>query len=456
MSDNKDMEVKDKVAEEAEKEVENTAEEASKEADKGVEIIDVDKPHTKGKRKIKGQGPYPAGNVTTASAGDSDAGSAAGDLPLGIANMIRDNIVVAGCIAVCVILFVILGISSYVGGSNTASGDASGDVVSEYSTLEVNAHPEINALMEGYYTAYASGDLATIQTLATPMSELEQSYVTFMSSYVEYYDDITVYTTAGAEDNTYIACVSHSMHFSGIETAAPSVETFYIRMNDDGSCYIDNVYSWFNLSSQENTIDTNIESAIETFQKSEDAEALFAKVEEKYKAAIDSDEALKTMMTVTIQDALANWASSSGDATVQTTDDAAETTDEAAQETTDETAQETTDETAQENTETAEETTDESAETTDETAETTEETTTDESAADTSAQGFEAGDEIYTTETVVVRSSMSKDSDRVCTAYSGTWLIVVESYSEGWTLVKYDSDGNTGYVMTSVLREQSY
>ena len=66
-------------------------------------------------------------------------------------------------------------------------------VVTE-EAYEENAVPAVNELINSYFTAYASGDLVTLQTLATPITQNEQSYITLISQYIEQYQDINCYT----------------------------------------------------------------------------------------------------------------------------------------------------------------------------------------------------------------------------------------------------------------------
>lgn len=78
-------------------------------------------------------------------------------------------------------------------------------VVTE-EAYEENAVPAVNELINSYFTAYASGDLVTLQTLATPITQNEQSYITLISQYIEQYQDINCYTKSGLDSNLYGKC----------------------------------------------------------------------------------------------------------------------------------------------------------------------------------------------------------------------------------------------------------
>ena len=45
------------------------------------------------------------------------------------------------------------------------------------------------------------------------------------------------------------------MKFKDVDTVAPGLDFFYVRTNEDGSVYIDNLYSQYNLKIKENALD---------------------------------------------------------------------------------------------------------------------------------------------------------------------------------------------------------
>lgn len=84
-------------------------------------------------------------------------------------------------------------------GNGTGNADDNNVAVTETvvteEAYEENAVPAVNELINSYFTAYASGDLVTLQTLATPITQNEQSYITLISQYIEQYQDINCYTS---------------------------------------------------------------------------------------------------------------------------------------------------------------------------------------------------------------------------------------------------------------------
>lgn len=360
--------------------------------------------------------------------------------------------------------------------------------------FQVDAYEAVNALVAQYYTAYAAGDMTTLTALATPVSANEQSYITLFSQYVDEYQNIKCYTKSGLDSNSYLVSVSMEVKFTGVDTTAPGLDFFYVRTNEQGELYIDNLYSQYNLANQENALDTSVQSLIDEFENEADVIALQNEVQTRYDTAVSTDANLVTMIRTTIPNAINEW---KAQITAQNAQAPAEGT-EAATETT---------EVAEEVPEVPEENQEEPAETAQEIVYTTDKVNV-RAAANTDAErigsleqgtriartgtegewsivdyGGQTGyikSEYLTTEepeastanadtanentggslpegkvvtlenTVNIRSGMSETSDKVGTAYAGEKVTVVMSYAEGWTKVTWNS--KTGYIKTSLLQ----
>ena len=297
---------------------------------------------------------------------------------------------------------------------------------------------------------------------AYPISNREASYVKAMSAYVDSYEDFHIYTKSGLSEGSLLCTVTYETKFSGVDTAAPGSDTFYLVQGDDGSYHIDNAYSWFNLLSGENETDTTISDRLSAYNEEEDVAAVVKRVDRDYVRALAANSDLNTMVTETVTKAVTDWASSddaknasgnieakvqedSSDADENNDDENKDTKEASAGD--DNTGEDTSADDDENDTETDDTETDDTAAETDDT-----ETKSEEKVED----GFGEGDEIYCEETVIVRSKRSKKSDRVETCYGGERLKVIKSYADGWTKVKIKGSGKKGYVLTSLLREQSY
>ena len=340
-------------------------------------------------------------------------------------------------------------------GQNVAAtevaSEASDDAKQEF---EVDAHEDVNTLINQYYTAYAAGDTDTLSTIATPLSENEKSYISVFSQYVDAYQNIKCYTKQGLDASSYLVSVYVEVKFKDVDTVAPGLDFFYVRTNDDGTLYIDNLYSQYNLANQENALDTSVQSLIGQFESESDVVELQSEVQTRYDEALAADENLANMNQTTIPAAIKDWVSQV-----------------AAQAATEQTAADTESEqlgTLDQGTVVTRTAVDGdwcvidyngttgyvkneflTYDLPDTTADNNSDSSSDNSDSTNSASIAE-GTVIMLENTTNIRSGMSEDSSKVGTAYAGEKVTVVMSYAEGWTKVKWN--GETGYIKTSLLQ----
>ena len=193
--------------------------------------------------------------------------------------------------------------------------------------FEVDAYENVNLLISDYLKAYASGEQEVIAALAQPLSDSEKSYIGVYSRFIESYQNIRVYTKPAMEEGSYFAVVYYEVKFYGVNTTAPGLETFYLETAEDGTVYINNLYSNYNRIRMENEMDSNIYYLMNQLEKQEDATALRNQVQEDYNAALASDVDLAVMISTTIPSAVNEWIAQmnaleqAGDGVTDATDD---------------------------------------------------------------------------------------------------------------------------------------
>lgn len=197
----------------------------------------------------------------------------------------------------------------------SSAGDKDGEKLDteqavELKNFEVDAVPELNELITQYYAACAAGDTAAVQAIAIPISDSELSHITMMSQYVESYQNIVCYTKPGLEEGSYLTSVSVDVKFADIDTAAPGLEFFYVRTNEEGALYIDNAYSSYNRMHNELEADGAVLELIQRFETQKDVVDLQEEVQARYEAALAADSDLMNLATVTLADAYNQWAMS--------------------------------------------------------------------------------------------------------------------------------------------------
>lgn len=291
--------------------------------------------------------------------------------------------------------------------------------------FEVDAYPAVMSLIEEYYTCYAMGDFETLQTIATPFSEHELAYMGLLSQYVESYQNMVFYTKSGLDSSSYMVNVYLEMKFEGVDTLAPGLDFFYVRTNEDGTLYIDNSYSEYNMKNNDNPLDINIHNLIKEHEQHEDLIALLSDITVKFNEAIATDASLNTMVNETLPAAISAWMAEivQGVATqvLETEDIGTEVPS-----------------TEVSDTEVLESEVIES------------ENTEPEIESESEVLSFPKGTVITIEGATNVRKEMTTDSAIVETLYMGEKVTVVMSYAEGWTKVEWDN--KTGYIRTDLLQ----
>jgi len=308
---------------------------------------------------------------------------------------------------------------------------------------ETDAYDQINEVIADYYACYADGDVSTILQYAYPMSETEQTYIQMYSEFVESYENIVCYTKTGADDSSYIVSVSFDVKYNDIETTAAGMDFFYVRTAEDGSAYIDNTYSPFNLLYQEYTLDQEILQLIQTYEESEDVIALQAGVQTKYEQALEQDEALRTLVEGDLAAAISTWQSEYESVLAEKAAAAAEQVEDAQSDETADASSEDTSESSEESS------SDDAADESDAEEESSDDTEDDSSeSTETEEKAW-----VYVTDTVYIREEPSESAEVLASATAGSQIRQLAVTSDGWTKVK--SGDIVGYIKSDYISSSS-
>ncbi len=293
-----------------------------------------------------------------------------------------------------------------------------------------NTIPEIDTLISSYYGAYAAGDTAALETYATPISELEKKYIAVMSQYVAGYENVECYVEEGLSAGEYAVIAVADTKYENVGSAAAGLELFYVRQNESGAYYIDNLYSTFNTANQELEQDSQIAAFIAAYEEREDVLQLVQEVQARFEEDLASDEGLKTMAEVTIPEALTNWVAQVV-AEAEGTTDTSQNTDQ----TTDPTQDQTTGETA-DPAQPGDGTTD--------TSQTTEPANPGQTAP--------VSETVYATANVNIRREASETSEQVGSAVAGQSFTRTAN-ANGWSQIEYN--GGTAYIKSDYLSTEA-
>lgn len=396
----------------------------------------------------------------------------------------------------------------------TVEKTKSAEATLEVSTFEIpqdpmeeNAYPEVNELIERYYTAMAAGDADTISEIYKGLDETELLKSVATSEYIEKFDNITVYTKPGPKEGSYVAYVYNEVKLFEYDGNVPGLETLYICTDENGKLYING-----------DIADANELDYLKQINVQSDVIDLNNKVASSYNEMVSGDEKLAELLTrmrsgvqVSVGEALATAESSVPD---ETKEDASTTEQEdtvvvsrvikatdvvnirSSDSETADILDKTTvgqefkelealangwskveykDSVAYVKTEffeiISEETAPADTAAGDESSESEESATTEASSSEASSSEASAAEatsadssassassaavvstktgKMMVKETVKFRKGQSTDSEVLATLYAGTTVNVVEQYASGWAKVEYNN--KTGYVKSEFL-----
>ncbi|MDD6194707.1 MAG: SH3 domain-containing protein [Lachnospiraceae bacterium] len=391
----------------------------------------------------------------------------------------------AGAVFVAIVLVLAFGTNGTASEKDPMAG--------AYQNYAENDNEEVDKLIKSYLKSYAAGDVDTLKTIATPISDAEVSYIQFYSQYIEKYQKVKVYTKRGVTKDSYLCSVYLQVKFKDIDTPAAGLDFFYVETNEDGKLYINNVYGSFNQANGEFDMDTEVSALIATFEQQPDVLALQADVQKECNEAMLADEKLNSFVNGTLQQAIAKWATDYKASVEQAAQEAAEAKkaeEEAAKKAEEEAkaAEEAKKKEEQENANATKKIATDKINVRDAAAEDGnklgqlekgQEVTcyavengwakidyngtkayvkadylTDPEAEDDATEdqntSDQSGKQITLSNTVNVRESMSETASKVAVAYAGETLTVVQDYAEGWSKVNYN--GKVGYCKTEFLK----
>lgn len=350
---------------------------------------------------------------------------------------------------------------------NEASGE---EEETEENPLEVNAHAEVNELVEKYFQGLASGDTELVASTVDVLSDEEKQTIERKKDYIEAYHNITCYTKKGLEENSYVVFASYEMKIYNIETAAPGIMALYVCTADDGSLYI------YNGEAPEELTNYVLELAGE-----EEVAAIISDVDNRYQQLIAEDADLGKFAETMLQSQTEEPAEP--EAPAENEGETAELSEPVSTVTTDTIrirAERSTDSSILDTiatgtgvkvyanyedgwskidhdgtvgyckTEFLENTEGAATETAQQPAETEPPAEPDTPAPEETASES-VNKQMQFKETVRIRADRSTDSERVATGYMMELATVLENYSDGWS--KIDYNGTVGYCKTEFLRE---
>lgn len=123
--------------------------------------------------------------------------------------------------------------------ASLSEGDVSMELTVPDTALELNAYPEVNALIATYFQAMADGDADRIASIQSSMDDMERIRIVELGKYIESYPVIEVYTKPGPEEKSYLVIAYNKTIMSYYpEDEIPGYASFYVCAKEDGTLYI--------------------------------------------------------------------------------------------------------------------------------------------------------------------------------------------------------------------------
>ena len=345
-----------------------------------------------------------------------------------IISFCKNNVRYVSAGVLMVVLVVVLAVTAVNSGKTE---DKKADKKQEQTTAagneyEVNENKELNELINKYYKLYAAGEVDKLAKIASPVSDMEKSYIKMMSKYVESYNEVDCYTKKGLDDNSYMVSATYEMQIKKAEGTVPGMDFFYVRTNKDGKLYIDNLYSSFNMEMNELETDEKVTALIGKFKEDSDVRDLQSDFQNRYTKTVSENKKLQERVTK-VTDGIKKWADSYVAEEKQVEEEAAKKKEEEAKKK------------------------EEEAKKKEEAAKKKEEQkNNEEQPKENGGINYIAAETtLTTTDAYNVRKSMSETSDIVGTTAIGDNIKVILSYEEGWTKVEWN--GKKGYIKTELL-----
>ena len=109
--------------------------------------------------------------------------------------------------------------------------------------LRLEIYPDVHDVIQQYFDAKTTGDIATLKTLVTDPVYISSETITAQSEYVKGYSDIKCYTKRGGGEIDLVVYCTFNTTITTIDTPIASLESFYITYQDDKPMIFSGIFS---------------------------------------------------------------------------------------------------------------------------------------------------------------------------------------------------------------------
>lgn len=204
-------------------------------------------------------------------------------------------LICGAAVIVLVIILVTVGINLFKkDDTETDSSSSSGEQYAQVQTsseepadtsLQREAVPELNELMNKYYDSLIACDLETIYSIVEDDSPYTMEKLEKQREYIEDYLNIVCYTKPGLNEGEYVLYVYSEIKFANISTPAPQLNHYYVNQPAEGQYQLAN-----------GMLDNDKVEYMNAVDDDADVLALIDDVYNKLTAARESDETLNNLV----------------------------------------------------------------------------------------------------------------------------------------------------------------
>lgn len=202
-------------------------------------------------------------------------------------------------VVVAAMTTLVLGLTCCGKNEQTDETTDSGDVIVETtaepvvdpSTYEFqkDAIPQINALVENYFTVMKNADSEGYMNIVVG-DEMTEDKLAKKGEFIEDYQNFVCYTKPGLSKGDHVVFVYYDIKFHNIDTWAPSLSRLYVCTNEDGSMYI---YA--------GSLDAELTSYINTISNDDVLRQLKKDTDQKLADACANDSKLASLVDLLIK-----------------------------------------------------------------------------------------------------------------------------------------------------------
>ncbi|WP_434311559.1 SH3 domain-containing protein [Hominifimenecus sp. rT4P-3] len=138
------------------------------------------------------------------------------------------------CLIVIAAVVVVLKLSSGKSGEGNSEGATSAATEAPTSPWQENGNEAVVQLVNQYYLALKTTDMATLQNIMDAGSLPTEDTVVKMNGYIEDYQNITCYTMAGDQEGEFALYIAYDAKFKDVNTLAPGLTPAYVVTDSAG------------------------------------------------------------------------------------------------------------------------------------------------------------------------------------------------------------------------------